>query len=167
MSTDPPGCANGFVDIAALMYIMAATELTSRSTNLLLDYRSRIYFGCNNIIINKWTIGARITGGDKEETIMINIKEQYNIVKDIQLNSLNTTSYLNVYDHNHRVEVHRDQYIEVNSSQVYYKRCGLIYNSGECLDQPLVSVSASKFILYSNAPLVPYILYLRLPRLLQ
>ena len=163
MSTDPPGCANGFVDMAALRYIMAATELTSHSTNLY--YGSRIYFGCNDIIINKWTIGARITGGDKEETIIINIKKH--IVNDIQLNSLNTTPYLNVYDHNHRVEVHRDQYIEVNSSQVYYKQCRLIYNSGECLDQPLVSVSASKFILYSNAPLVPYILYFRLPKSLQ
>ena len=165
MSTDPPGCANGFVDMAALRYIMAATELTSHSTNI--PYNSRIYFGCNDTIINKWTIGARITGGDKEETIMINIEEQYNTINDIQLNSLNTTSYLNVYDHNHRVEVHRDQYIEVNSSQVYYKRCGLIYNSGECLDQPLVSVSASKFMLCSIIPLVPYILYLRLPKSLQ
>ena len=160
MSTDPPGCANGFVDMAALRYIMAATELTSHSTNL--SHSSKIYFGCNNIIINKWTIGARITGGDKEETIMINIKKH--IVNDIQLNSLNTTPYLNVYDHNHRVEVRRDQYIEVNSSQVYYKRCGLIYKSGQCIDQPLVSVSASKFMLYSIIPLVPYTLNLRLPR---
>lgn len=146
MPTDPAGCANGFVDMAALRYIMAATELTSHSTNV--QYDRRIYFRCNGTFINKWTVGARITGVDKEKALMINIKKPLNvIIKPIQLNSLNTTSYLNVYDHNHRVKVCEGQYIEVNSSQVYYKRCGVFFNSGQqCIDQPLVAVSASKFM---------------------
>lgn len=145
VSTDPAGCANGFVDMAALKYIMAATELTSHSTNV--QYDGRVYFRCNDTFINKWTVGARITGDDKEKPLMINIKKQFKVVKPIQLNSLNATSFLNVYDHNHRVKVGEGQYIEVNSSQVYYKRCGVFFNFGQqCIDQPLVAVSASKFI---------------------
>ena len=145
MSTDPPGCANGFVDMAALRYIMAATELTSHSMQEALRH-TKIYFGCNGTIINKWTIGARITGDNVPQ---IHINDGFNkATNNIPLNSLNTTPYLNVYDYKLKspVSVNEKQSISVESSQIYYLRCGLVRKPMQCIDQPLVAVSVSKFI---------------------
>ena len=149
MSTDPPRCANGFVDMAALRYIMAATELTSHSMEELLRYNSKIYFGCNGSYINKWTIGASITG-DNVPLIHIN-NQSYPYGPSItttSLNQLTTTPHLNVYDYRLKspVSVSEKQFISVNSSQIYYKRCGLVSEPGQCTDQPLVAVSVSKYM---------------------
>ena len=146
MSTDPPGCANGFVDIAALRHIIAATELISHSMEELMR-NTEIYFGCNGSYINKWTIGARITG-DNVPLIHINDKLNKTAITTTSLTSLTTTPYLNVYDYRLRspVSVSEKQSISVQSSQIYYKRCGLVNEHGQCIDQPLVAVSVSKYM---------------------
>ena len=144
LPTDPPDCARGFIDIAALRLIMAATELTSHPYTL--DFNRSIYFGCRGSTVRKWTVGARITGHSREKAphILINDLSSHTTIHTSELCSLNATSYLNVYEYelSPPVQVNQAQYIAVDSTQIYYQRCGIVRWSGQCIGLPLVAVDA-------------------------
>ena len=127
---------------------MAATELTSHPDTF--QYPHSIYFGCSGSTVRKWTVGARITGHSQEKLPQILIKELPSLttIHTSELSSVNTTSYLNVYEYelSPPVQVDQDQYITVDSTQIYYQRCGIVRQlSGQCIDIPLVAVDAGKF----------------------
>ena len=129
---------------------MAATELTSHPDTL--HYPHRIYFGCSGSTVRKWTVGARITGHSQEKAPQILIEElslssYSDNIHTSELSSPNATSYLNVYEYelSPPVQVDQGQYIAVDSTQIYYQRCGKVPNIGQCKDRPLVAVDASKF----------------------
>ena len=141
---DHPECVSGFIDIAAVRYIMAATEVTSHPGELL-RYFGKLQFICNKTNIIKWTMGAKTVGTHQKSTSQIFIKKP-----DIRttshttvLRSLNATSHLNVYEYElSPVAVDQKQYIDVISSHIYYQRCRR--STGLCPDRPLLVVDASK-----------------------
>ena len=94
-------------------------------------------------------MGARITGHSQEKApqILINDLSSHTTIHTSELSSLNATSYLNVYEYelSPPVQVDQDQYIAVDSTQIYYQRCGIVRQlSGQCIDIPLVAVDAGK-----------------------
>ena len=126
---------------------MTATELTSHPDTL--NYTYSIYFSCSGSTVRKWTVGARITGHSQEKApqILINDLSSHTTIHTSELSSLNATSYLNVYEYelSPPVQVDQDQYIAVDSTQIYYQRCGIVRQlSGQCIDIPLVAVDAGK-----------------------
>ena len=147
ISTDRPECVNGFIDRAALSYVMAATELISHPGEIPFQ---RIGFNCV-ALISSWTVGARIMGDHHENAGQIIIRTVLSPSQSpitTVLSSLNATSYLNVYEYELHTNqfVSLDQYITINSSQIYYQRCGLMNSqSGRCIDRPLVVVDVGKF----------------------
>ena len=138
---------NGFIDIAALSHVMAATELFSHPGEIAFQ---RIAFNCE-AMISIWTVGARIMGDYHENAPQIIIRTTLSPSQTpppTVLSSLNATSYLNVYEYelHPRHFVSHQQLIAINSTQIYYQRCGLMNSqSGHCIDRPLVVVDAGKF----------------------
>ena len=149
-STDHLHCVNGFTDRTALSYVMAATEIISYPGVL---HHQRLVFNCNGTLIS-WIVGAMITGDYHQNAGQIIIRTQYmpsQAPHTIVLSSLDAASYLNVYEYKHQIFVHQNQYIAVNSTQIYSQRCGLMNEqSGRCIDRPLVVVDAGKIRYYNN-----------------
>ena len=133
---------NGFIDIAALSYVMTATELFSYTGKSSLQTMG---FNCFSIVTS-WMVGASLMGDRNQNVEQITIEVSQSHI--IALDSLNATPYLNVYEYGLDIEilVHRNQYIAVNSTQIYYQRCGLMNEqSGLCVDRPLIVVDAGKY----------------------
>ena len=142
---DHPECVSGFFDIAAVRYIMAATEVTSHPGELL-RYFGKLHFTCNKTNIIRWTLGAKTVGAHQKSTsqIFINKPDTRTTSHTIVLSSLNATSHVNVYEYElSPVTVDQKQHINVLSSHIYYQRCRR--STGSCPDRPLVAVDASKF----------------------
>ena len=140
---------NGFIDRAALSHVMAATELISHPGKVS---NQRVGFNCNRTTLTNWTVGARIMGNNYQNAGQIIIRttnvRPSQLPSTTVLRSLNVTSYLNVYEYelDDKIFVRQDQYIAVNSTQIYYQHCGLMNSqSGRCIDRPLVVVDAGKF----------------------
>ena len=146
---------NGFIDRAALSYIMAATELFSHPGEIPIQ---RMGFNCA-AMISSWTVGARKMGDHYEnapQIIILTIMPSQSPITTV-LSSLNATSYLNVYEYElHTWQfVSQQQYIAINSTQIYYQRCGLMNSqSGRCIDRPLVVVDAGEFHYHLYVPAI-------------
>ena len=135
-TTDHPECVHGFISGAAFEHVMAATELFSSDDELRF---SALKFNCPSPI-TKWTIGAKIAQQQASPRILIgNLRTNNSFV----LNPLNTTSYINVYEHepNNLPFISVGDYISIKSSQIYYQRCAL----GDCEARPLVAVDTGEF----------------------
>ena len=155
ISTDPPQCASGFMDIDALRHIMAATSITTYATSQsdYLRHSRLLYFPCNRSNLKKWTVGTRIIeDGTTAPNIHIrtpepNSREIPEGTVTTHLSSLNSTSYLNVYEYelSPTLEVRGDRYIAVEFEanpkiQIYFERYGL----NTYVDRPLISADAGK-----------------------
>ena len=115
---------------------MAATELYSNSFEM---HFFGLVFNCPSSI-KKWTIGAQITKHQNASRILVgNLRTEISFV----LNPLNTTSYINVYEHrpNQNIVTSKGLHISVQSSQIYYQHCAL----PDCQPRPLIAVNSGEF----------------------
>ena len=137
---DQPHCVSGFIDGEVFEYVANATQLTNSTFENIFP----IYIMCRGATIKKWIIGAKFP----ISLVNITIYEQFTFChRQFTLNSLHTTSYLNVYEYELDEEVtitNNTRYrIGVMSTQIYNKICAL----SNCADQPLVTVElGSKFV---------------------
>ena len=137
---------------------MAATSITTYPTSLSDQRYSRLlYFNCGSKL-RKWTVGARINE-DGATPLYIHIRTpgpHSHVIHDgtRHLSSLDTTSYLNVYEYelSHTFYVWTDLYIAVEFEanpkiQIYFERYGL----STYVDRPLIAVDAGIYTcLYVN-----------------
>ena len=129
---------------------MAATELTAYTEHPVSFLG--IKFGCNGSNVTQWTVGTRLLTDHHENIsqILISGPTPGTTPHTTVLSSLNATSYLNVYEYetSSPLPVGQDQYITLESSQIYYQRCKRMVENNLCRDQTLVAVDVSKFSVY-------------------
>ena len=140
------------MDVDALRHIMAATSITTYPTSLSdsLSYNRLLYFNCrSNLQLKKWTVGARINeDGTTAPSIHIRTPDHHVIHGGTRhLSSLNTTSYINVYEYelSPTFDVWTELYIAVEFEanpkiQIYFERYGL----STTVDRPLIAADAGK-----------------------
>ena len=151
--TDHPQCVSGFISKTALQHIMPATELATNEKEVQFK---RTNFTCA-ALITRWVVGASITD-HRQNLGQILIQNDASMLHEtFALTSLNTTSHLNVYEYqvSQSKFVENGHFIVLNSSQIYYQRCGLsTRGSGSCVGHPLVAVEYSRFSLNSVIPFI-------------
>ena len=127
---------------------MNATQLTTYDSAISVR---GVWVKCYRMSITKWIVGALVSKALKSPPLMA-VCQSVDIPycdRKFELDFLNTTSYLNVYEHILKApSVIRNgdkHFIKVHSSQIYYQRCAL----KNCVDRPLVAVElGGKLTLY-------------------
>ena len=140
-STDNPECISGFVGDDVLQYVMQSTELTTHTSP------PSPVSSCYRVSIKKWIVGARASLEGPPQIALCDSPcvSGYCVQLPCDANfcgqetMFNTTSYLNVYEH--QPQNASKQFLVVNCSPIYYSylRCPLV----DCIYRPLVAVELS------------------------
>lgn len=140
-TTEPAGCAQGFLDIAVLRHVMASTSITTYpgATQPITP----LQFACS-ATLKKWTLGAKINEEGTTPTEICVYRGPMRIPVCIHLLSLKATPYLNVYEYEFSQSslVQPGDHIGLvyhanSSSQIYYQRR---YGPMQPIDLPLIDL---------------------------
>ena len=146
-TTDPPQCSSGFVSDDVFEYIMRSTEITSRTSQQLPVIL------CPGVSIEKLIVGATASLEGQPQIMFCDCVQSpcsygycdqplCDFENCKQLTTLNTTSYLNVYEHEPSSSEKLQFPAVINTFQIiyyYYWRCLLV----DCIYRPLVAVELS------------------------
>jgi hypothetical protein len=142
IETDHLECISGFVGDDVLEYIMRSTELTAHPSQQRLQ---PLPVWCDGLSINKWIVGATPSLEVPPQIRLCGSNFCGQLPCDCnQMTMFNTTSYLNVYEHEPSSSFTQngsEQFLAmINSFQIYYyQRCSL----EDCIYRPLVAVELS------------------------